>query len=290
VAHWQLVYGSRRGGVSAIHLDPQASPALAERIAPSAIAGDAQHLISLLARARESGHALANLRTILAVGDPLGSEVRHRLQSLGRGAAVVGAWAPVGVRALWSECRQGAERPEPTGYHAWDDDVLELAPGWDGGVPELLWTGVGWRGSAVLRLRTHATVALEIAPCPGCGASGARVIPLAPIQRAAPTADPPTQLDTGPVEPEVPVAALGVEAVLDAEAEVAAWQVEYRTVDGVPETIVVLAPSWGAPVVPLIWRLDRHLRATQFVVLTLDDVAARVDASGGRRVVGTTPA
>ncbi|HEY2430164.1 MAG TPA: hypothetical protein VGI06_14595 [Acidimicrobiales bacterium] len=293
VGYWQLVHGARHGGASAIHLDAHVDAGLVERIAPSVLAGDAQHLTVLLAEARDEGHRLANLRTVLVVGDPLGSDVRHRLQALSGTAAVVGAWAPAGVRALWTECREGAERSDPVGYHAWDEDVLELAPTGDGAAPgELLWTGIGWHGSAVLRLRTHTTAALESSVCPACGRSGGRVIPLAPVVAytawPAPTpavAEPPKAVVAAAVE----TAAMTAEAILDGEPEVAAWQVEYRTVDGVPETIVVLAPGWGAAVVPLIRRLDRHLRATQFVVLPAEEVTARLDASGGRRILGTVP-
>jgi len=293
VGYWQLVHGARRRGTSAIHLDAHADPVLVERIAPSVIAGDAQHLIAVLAEARDLGHRLVNLRTLLVVGDPLGSDLRHRLQALAGGATVVGAWAPPGVRALWSECRPGAERPDPVGYHAWDDDVLELAQPGPGSVEgELLWTGLGWRGSALLRLRARTTAALEAGPCPACGRPGPRLIPLAPIPREVPgdVPDSPASHPLPAAMPSAPVAvAVTAEAVLDGEAEVAAWQVEYRTVAGLPESIVLLAPAWGAAVVPLIRRLDRHLRATQFVVLPADEVTARVDAAGGRRVLGAVP-
>jgi hypothetical protein len=79
----------------------------------------------------------------------------------------------------------------------------------------------------------------------------------------------------------------GLEHALDAEAEVANWQVERRVVAGTQETIVFLAPAWGAAVVPLIRRLDRHVRATQFVVLPGEEIAARVATAGGRRVIDT---
>jgi len=77
--------------------------------------------------------------------------------------------------------------------------------------------------------------------------------------------------------------------VFDAEPEVASWLVEYRTVDGRPETIVTFAPAWGAAVVPLVRRLDRHFRATQFIVVSVDEVTAKI-AAGGGRVIGATPA
>ena len=318
VGHWQLVLGCRRTGLSAIHLDPSTGPELVDRLAPSVLAGDPQQLVAVLAQARQSGHALANLRTILAVGDPLSGDLRAQLTSLGGGAGVVAAWAPPGVRALWSECREGVDRSDPTGYHVWSDDVLEVVGGWGGGASsgELLWTGVGWRGSAVLRLRTYTSVTVAREPCPACGRTQARIVPLAPVPRPPAREAPAPALRWEPAAgsrdgavaaidrprdgPDAAVSASGLDraaaatpaavtgaaAVLDGEAEVAAWQVEYRVVGDRHETIVVLAPTWGAPVVPLIRRLDRHLRATQFVVLTAEEVAARVDASGGRRIVG----
>ena len=270
---------------------------------PSVLVGDPQHLIGLLAQDRQAGGGWVNLRTVIATGDPLSAEVRARLADLAGGAAIVGAWAPPGVRSLWSECRAGASSSAPAGYHAWEDDVLEVGPG--AGAGELLWTGVGWRGSALVRLRTYSTVVLERGPCPACGRGQARIVPVAPMARPVPQRragsteifpteagpmglDPAAGLplaDPGPVSPE----AVGVEAILDAEADVAAWQVEYRIANGAPETIVLLAPAWGAATVPLIRRLDRHLRATQFVVLSADEVTDRIARAGGRRILGESP-
>jgi len=299
VAHWQLVLGCRRAGISAIHIEPDTDAALVERLAPSVLAGDPQHLVALLAQARASGRRLPNLRTVLAVGDPIGGDLRTHLSALAGGAAVVGAWAPSGVRALWSECRLGAAGTDPTGYHAWDSDVLELSPAQDGsGAQELLWTGVGWNGTALLKLRTFTSAALESAVCPACGVAGARVLPLAPIDRNGSSEAGGVVTDGGIVRAQsrpapradAEVAHAGAEAILEAEPEVAAWQVEYRMVDGHAETIVVLALAWGAALVPLLRRLDRHLRATQFVVLSLEEVAARIETAAGQRVVGAADA
>src|SRR4029077_6357248 len=90
-------------------------------------AGDPAQLTALLTDARRRGDPLSGLSTLLAVGPPLGGDRRARLADLAPGAAVVGAWAPPGVRAVWSECREAALSAAPTGYHAWDDDVLECA-------------------------------------------------------------------------------------------------------------------------------------------------------------------
>ncbi|GAC1601591.1 MAG: hypothetical protein NVS3B21_29290 [Acidimicrobiales bacterium] len=303
VAYWQLVLGCRRAGVSAIHLDPTTADGLGARLAPTVLAGTTPHLLTALTRMREDAGPAPQLRTILAIGDPLSSETRFRLRDLAGGASVVGAWAPPGVRALWSECRAGSERAVPTGYHTWDGDVLELEPGAHkspgpseaASVPaELLWTGVSWRGSALVRLRTFALVTLEGGACPACGRQETRVVPIAPLRRSGEGLAPP---EPGAVASAPAIAAdsragpqptpgPSFEAVLDADRDVAAWQIEFRIVAGRRETIVFLAPAWGAAVVPLIRRIDRHLRATQFVIEEPDEVATRILASDGRRIVG----
>jgi len=300
VAYWEVVLGSRRANVAAMHLDPDSDPATIAGVAPTVLAGDPRHLLALLGRAAAAGHGFPNVRTILAVGAPLGTDLRQQLRAQVPGAAVVGAWAPSGVRALWTECRLGAGRPEPVGYHALGDEVLELDAGNNGAAPgELLWTGIGWQGSALLRLRTYTTAGLEGGACPACGRNGPRVVPLAPVRRAAaipavappPVAAPPAPplpAAVGPAAPPPPVAADGgarLAGVLDAESDVQSWQVERRLVGGVEETIVVIAPAWGVAVVPLVRRLNRHLRATQFIVLPVEEVTARVAGAGGRRIV-----
>ena len=151
---------------------------------PSVIAGEATRLVATLTAARGEGHGLAGLRTLLVVGDPLATSVRRELQSVSNGAAVVAAWGPAGTRALWSECRAGSEQFEPSGYHVGDADVVEAA----GDGAELLWSGVGWRGSVVVRLRTFTTGALQRGTCPACGQPGLRVLPLMPLPRTNPSA------------------------------------------------------------------------------------------------------
>ncbi len=188
VAHWQLVLGCRRAGVSAIHLGPGADPAMLDRLVPSVLVGEPGLLHDVLGVVRRDQVGLSWLRAVLAVGDPLSVERRGRLRELAGGVPVVGAWAPPGVRAIWTECRAGAEQELPAGYHPWEDDVLEVASG-AGAVPgELLWTGVGWSGSALLRLRTFAVASVTREPCPACGRPGGLVVPHAPVSRPSPGA------------------------------------------------------------------------------------------------------
>jgi hypothetical protein len=253
VAWWELVEGARLAGVSALHLPYGVTPHQLDVIRPTVIAGQVDDLVALL-RATPSD-AVASVHTLLAVGAPLADDVRASLQSmLPAGAAVVAAWAPPGVRSLWVECRGG------TGAHiAPDVDVLEVV---DGG---LVWSGLEWKGTALLRLRTGATGRVDSSPCPVCGRTSPRVVTL-----------------------------------LDATPEVTAWQAELRTVNGVDELIVHLAVDTGGNgdgagaagrrhPGRVLRALDRELSVTQFVVTSADEVAARLRASGNRRVLDHRP-
>jgi hypothetical protein len=165
------------------------------------------------------------------------------------------------VRSLWVECRGG------TGAHVSRDvDLLEVVDG------ELVWSGLDWKGTALLRLRTGATGRVDSSPCPVCGRTSPRVVG--------------ASLDPRFV------------TLLDATPEVVAWQAELRTVDGVDELIVHLAVDAGGNGDGAAGRrhpgrvlraLDRELSVTQFVVTSADEVAARLRASGNRRVLDHRP-
>jgi hypothetical protein len=204
VAYWQLVLGCRRARISAMH-------ATVEDLRPSVLVGSADDLAAA---------SFDGVRLAICVGHP---DETVEARSAAGGVPVVGAWAPVGVRAVWSECKTGAG----LGYHAWAQDVVEEGP--EG---ELLWTGVRWRGSAVLRLRTGWEAAIDRDPCPACGASTPRIRP----EVARP------------------------EAILAADPDVLAWEI------GQHPTGPIVSLRTDAPVEPLVRRLDRHLHAAQYVV------------------------
>jgi len=186
VGYWQLVLGARRAGVSTISLAPDVETGMIERLVPSVIAGEPNQVVVALDAARRGGQRLVGLHTVIVVGDPLASPMRRELQSLSNGAAVVAAWGPAGTRSVWSECRAGSAPFEPSGYHVGDGDVLEGEGDGDG--TELLWSGLGWRGSVVVRLRTFTTAAVQRGTCPACGRAGVRVLPLTPLERTDPPA------------------------------------------------------------------------------------------------------
>jgi hypothetical protein len=234
VAHWQLVQGTRRARVSAVHLGPGPSPRLVASLGPSVLVGHFEDVRALLA----SGLQLPNLRTVLCVGGATAPTMAElvALSELAGMAPVVAAWAPPGARVMWAECRAAVEggRDEGLWFHvASDSEVVEVT---DNG--ELLWTGVGWYGSALLRVRTGRGAPLAEG-CLLCGRPGQLV-------RA-----------TGSL----------AAVLLEAEAEVVSYDLEERTVDGQPELIVRLAVANGTDAASVIERLEPRLHATQYVVL-----------------------
>ncbi|MCU1460821.1 MAG: hypothetical protein JWO37_896 [Acidimicrobiales bacterium] len=262
--YWQLVLGCRHAGVSAIHLGAAATAQQVAAVAPTVIAGRPSDLVRLLEPANgddRAGRAVRGVHTALVAGERLDDATRQRLLArLPAGAVVVAAWSPPGARAMWSECRGG------DGFHiAPDSELVEIVDPLSG-VPvtgradgEIVWSAIGWRGSVLLRLRTAAYGRLDDAPCPACGRATGRVMLTA-------------------VEP--PFA-----AVLSAHPGIAAWQAELRAVDGVEELLVFFAPTATGHPGRLVRDLDRHLAATQYVVVPRDELDLRLDEHGGRRLV-----
>jgi hypothetical protein len=180
VAHWQLVQGARRARVAAVHLTPDIGAEQLVRLAPSVVVGEPEDLLRILSRIRAGGLSLVNLVIVLSVAEGRMPDARQRaaIAALAAPAHVISCWAPPGVRALWSECLEAAasaghSASEVPALHTWPrTEVLEtLNSG------ELLWTGVEWNGSVLLRVRTGAQATLEEGPCPYCGLDGVRVRP-----------------------------------------------------------------------------------------------------------------
>ncbi|HUS62326.1 MAG TPA: hypothetical protein VMY34_09020 [Acidimicrobiales bacterium] len=257
---WQLSLGARRGGVPSLFLPSTAPSDDIVHLDPTVLAGTPADLIGVLTELEDDGATLEHVKTALVVGDLLDEESRRRLIGLlPPRAVVVSAFAPAGVRSLWVECRGGV------GFHtSTDADLVEIVDpsgmavraGSDG---ELVYSSLGWKGTAVLRLRTGLHGRLIPGACPGCGRTSPRLRLAKALPRFA--------------------------AVLEAHPEVVAWQAELRTVDGVEELLVYLTPSGSGHPGKLLRELDRELRVTQFVVLDLDDLDQRLSDSNDVKVL-----
>jgi hypothetical protein len=266
LAYWQLVLGSRQAGVSALHMNPNTTVEQLAAARPNVLAGRPTELIRLLEAARPVEKTLDGLRTILVAGARLDDATRRHLTELVDGqAAVVAAWAPPGIRALWCQCREGE------GFHtAPDVELLEIVDPLSG-VPvaagtegELVWTSLDWKGTVFLRLRTGVYGGLDESACPSCGRTTPRLIP------------------TSLAEPRFA-------RVLDSHPKVQAWQAELRTVDGQEELIVFISLEPNGRPGRLLRELDRHLTVTQFVVLDRRRLDARLSSHGDSRVLDLRP-
>lgn len=248
---WELHLGARRGGIPALLLTPTASPDDIVHLDPTVLAGRPSDLIRILQEVADHGATLEHVKTALVVGDLLDDDSRRRLITLlPPRAAVVSAFAPAGVRSLWTECRGGI------GFHtSTEADLVEVVdasgmavrPGSDG---EVVYTSLGWMGTAVLRLRTGIHGRLTPGACPACG----RMSPRLRLTKALPR----------------------FAAVLEAHPEVVAWQAELRNDNGEEELVVFLTPSSNGHPGRLLRELDRELQVTQFIVLDLDDLDERL--------------
>lgn len=149
--------------------------------------------VELLAGLAERGVAAGRLRTVLTVGPPPSTarrtEIAEAAQRLGGAEVRVQAvWAPECARALWGEPRPATADPAEATYglHTYPDlEVLEvrdvetdrLAPDREPG--ELLYTSLGWRGTAAVRLATGSWTGglVRDVPCPVTGRTVPRLAP-----------------------------------------------------------------------------------------------------------------
>lgn len=236
LAFWQFVLGAQRGGVPTLHLGPTATPAAVAAYGPTVVVGRTAELLAVAEGALAAGVALDDVRVVLAVGDPADPAFGRLNASFATARAgsveVVPAWAPPGVRALWSGCAAptGAivAGAAARGLHTWpDSELIEVVtpgaaePVGAGRAGELIWSPIGWAGTAVLRLRTGVEGRLAHDPCPACGRTTPRVVP------------------AGGLSDEATLA-----AALGSVDGVASWVAERRVPGG--GLVVRLAPVTGA--------------------------------------------
>lgn len=251
LGYWELVLGARRAGLSALHLDGIPAAADVERLKPTVLAGASADLLDLFDEAAREGRDLSSVHTLLVVGELLADDTRARLAAwLDRAdGAVLTAWAPAGVRALWTECR-GA-----VGLHTTPAaEVIEMVNG------EVVWSALGWSGTVLLRLRTGIEGTLADAQCPACGRAGIRITPTAGPLLMAP--------------------------ILDRVVGEGRWQVELRTAAGIDELIVYVAHDARNEAAPLLQALVGELPpVTQFVLVPSKRINERLAEFGGENVL-----
>ncbi len=184
LSSWQLVLGAREATVPLAALAPSASIEAVSLLGPTVLAGRPPDLLRVLDGL--TGPARKAVGTILVITrSPLLRTERARLvAAAGREAVVVESWAPPGTRALWTQCRGGE------GVHTWPQaELLEVCgpdgePAEPGAVGELVWTGLGWRGTAMVRLATGVRGRLVEGACETCGRTTPRIVDARPVSGA----------------------------------------------------------------------------------------------------------
>jgi hypothetical protein len=225
VGYLELVLAARRAGLSTALLAPDAGAAEVARLRPTVLAGRPDDVERILSGPPED---LAGVRTVLAVDEPLAPGQRARMEAslVADDAAVLSAWAPAGVRALWTECRGR------TGLHtAPHAEYLEVVD------DEIVWTAIGWSGTVFVRLRTGVVGSIDGGACRGCGRATPRVVVegaalrgTAPRRRREPLRVARPVRDVAPVPGTPELEADEIEAdALEALAEVEEWSVEPAT-------------------------------------------------------------
>ena len=260
----ELQLGARRAGLSALFLPDAPSVAELAQLRPDVLAGSPDDLLRLLVGARGEEVDVHQLRTVLAVGEPLKERDRRLLQELAPRANVLQAWAPAGARSLWFECRG------VVGLHTQPGaEIIEVVvppddrPAGPTQYGDLLWTALGWYGTVLVRLRTGLLGRLDTSVCTACGRGSPRV--------------------------RVP----GFIEVLEDAEGVAEWQVELRSGPARQDEVVAYVAPEGrmseqraiALVQGLHDRLHSQGQTVQFVVESEDEVAQRVAEVGGARLL-----
>lgn len=199
VRFWGLYHAALAARMTALHpraegTDPVVALARALALLPATVlALPVDEALGLVDGLVARGVRANRLRTILTVGAPPPVTAREMLvegaERLGaRKVRVQAVWAPESARALWGECRPpGADPAEATyGFHTYPDlEVLEVRDVADGrtlGVEqpgELVYTSLGWRGTALVRAATGTWTGGLAAgvPCPSCGRTVPRLSP-----------------------------------------------------------------------------------------------------------------
>ncbi len=181
---WQLALGAREAGVPLAGLSPSTSLEAVAMLGPTVLAGRPTDLLRVIDGV--SDDVRTSLVTVLTIGRvPLQPGERTALEdAVGSQASVVEVWSPPGLRALWAQCRGGE------GVHTWPQTELLEVCGPDGAAVtpgdegDLIWTGLGWRGSVLVRLATGMRGRLVEGRCETCGRTTPRVVDARSLVRA----------------------------------------------------------------------------------------------------------
>lgn len=153
-----------------------------ERFKATVLAGTPGYCYYLLRQAARDNRDLSAIKIIILGGERAPAGMRAKMQDLLRqmnagNVRIFGSYAFTEGRVAWMECREAVEKGESSGYHLYPDrELIEVLdpesgePVGEGEEGEIVYTSLGWRGSALLRYRTGDLVkeGLTFEPCPYC--------------------------------------------------------------------------------------------------------------------------
>ncbi len=188
LAFWMTYFAAEAVGAAAVHTGGGkvfGSGKILEAIEgfqADCLAGTPAYCYHLIRQAVVDRHDLSSLKTLILGGDraPEGMRVKMQdlLRHLGTGnVRIFGSYALTEGRVAWMECREAVEKGESSGYHLYPDrEYIEIIdpesgePVKEGEEGEIVYTSLGWRGSALIRYRTGDLVkeGITYEPCPYC--------------------------------------------------------------------------------------------------------------------------
>jgi phenylacetate-coenzyme A ligase PaaK-like adenylate-forming protein len=262
VDFWQVTLGAQAAGLSSFACGPHVSARELDVLHPTVLVGRAGELVRLLDESSEREPPyIERLHTLILTGDaPSNTQWTSLVDAMGGDEhAIVRAWAPPGVLAMWSQCRGG------TGLHTWSGfELIEVVdpvsglPAVDSAAGQVVWTGLGWYASSVLRLRTDALASVEHGICPTCGRSSSRIV----------------VTDDAPGFPDV----------LDSHPDIAAWYAELHRADTGDELVLRVALRDMLASMHVLQYIDVRIGPAQVMVVDVAEVERRIEEANGERV------
>lgn len=257
----QLRRGAERVGTMVHELGPSPSLADLARLRPTVLVGTADELVRIIEGVRTVDPGLLErVHTAIVLGpEPEYPQRKLLVEHLRSASALVRWWAPPGVMASWPQCRGGSA------FHLFPElDLVEVVdpltdlPAAPEVTGSLLWTGIGWFATTMVRLRTQAAGLVRTDPCTSCGRTTPRV----------------EVVEHGP---------LGFPAVLDGIEAVAAWYAELQRHGDDDGLVVWLALADQHASLGVLQEVDRHIGAAEVHLVDVAEVERRIEAARGER-------
>lgn len=189
LAFWMAYHALLEVGMTALHtgggktMGTEKIINAIERLKANILTVIPGYAIHLLRNAAAAKRDFSNLRYVIfggeRVSEGLRQKTRELLETCGNlDAKILTTYAFTEAKTAWMQCS------EQSGYHLYPDtEVIEIVneqgePVGENEPGEIVYTGINWRGSVVVRYRTgDLTKGMVTTPCPHCGRTVPRLHP-----------------------------------------------------------------------------------------------------------------